>query len=111
MNGFGQRTDSFGVLSLDPEVIDGVKVEINHLMSQPVAANRFHDPVVYWHVFVQGVIEDIACDGGGDKKDHAVSKRRQVVHALDQRCSNYSPGGHFRGKNCGNSSTLCSMAI
>lgn len=57
-----QRSHSFGVFGLNPEVVNGVEVQIHDLVGQPVAADGLHHPVVDGDVLIQGVVQDVACD-------------------------------------------------
>lgn len=61
VDGLRQRADSFGVLGLNPKVINCVKVQIHNLMGQPVTADCLHHPIIYWHVFIQRVVQDVTC--------------------------------------------------
>lgn len=59
-NGLGERPDALGVARLDPEVVDGVQVEVHDLVGESVAADGFHDPVVNRRVLVQSIEEDVS---------------------------------------------------
>lgn len=91
VDGVRQRADSFSILGLNPEIINRVKIQINHLVGQPVATDCLHYPVVYRHVLIQRVVQDVTCKTGKNSKyDQDITKQDvKCIHRVMSSCQHY----------------------